>query len=512
MALFAALDLGTNSFHLVVARTSPGGGFEIITREKELVRLGHGGGDMKELSADAIDRGIEAIARMRRIAESAGAPMRAVATSAVREAQNADVFLARAREIGVEVEVISGVEEARLIHLGVLQAVPVFDKRLLLCDIGGGSTEILVGQEGDVLAVRSFKLGAVRLTDRFFPRGQIVKSAAVAECRSFVRSTLAVFEREVEQIGFQVAIGSSGTIEQIARLTHMARDGVPLRTYNRTEFTREELGAALDALVSARSPEARRRIAGLEPERADIVVAGALILEGVFDAFGIETMAFSDHALREGVLLDTMQRNEGTTLHHLRDVSRRSVRRLAELCDDDLEHSEHVAALALQLFDATKALHGLDVAAREFLEAGAVLANVGLFISHSKHHLHSYYVIRNAEHLAGFTDHEIEIIALIARYHRKSAPKAGHEDFARLSSADQRLVRTLAGLLRIAIGLDRSHDRRVESISVARLDDTLTVMAHAPSSGDTSLELYAANSRRQLLEQVLELEVQVVAG
>ena len=247
--MFAALDLGTNSFHLVVARTSPGGSFEIVTTEKEFVRLGHGGGDMKELSAAAIDRGIEAIARMRRIAESAGAPMRAVATSAVREAQNAEAFLSRAREIGVEVEVISGVEEARLIHLGVLQAVPVFDKRLLLCDIGGGSTEVLLGEQGEVLDSRSFKLGAVRLTDRFFPRGRIAKSSAVAECRAFVRSVLKVFEREVDRIGFDVAIGSSGTIEQIARLTHVAAGGEPLRTYNCTTFTSQELAAALDALA-----------------------------------------------------------------------------------------------------------------------------------------------------------------------------------------------------------------------------------------------------------------------
>ena len=242
------------------------------------------------------------------------------------------------------------------------------------------------------------------------------------------------------------------------------------------------------------------------------MVAGALILEGVFETFGIEEMTFSDHALREGVLLDTMQRLDGTLLNQLRDVSRRSVRHLAELCDDDIEHSEHVASLALQLFDETVELHGLDVTARPYLEAGAVLANVGLFIAHSKHHLHSYYVIRNAEHLAGFTDHEIEIIALVARYHRKSAPKPSHEDFARLSPKDQRLVRTLAALLRIAIGLDRSHDRRIESVSAVREHATLTIVAHAPRSRDTSLELYAANARRDLLEQVLGLEVAVVAG
>jgi len=512
MPLFAALDIGTNSFHLVVARPSPNGGFEVITREKEYVRLGHGGGDMKVLSPESIDRGIAALVRMRRIAESAGAPLRAVATSAVREAENAQLFLDRARLAGVDVEVISGTEEARLIHLGVLQAVPVFERRLLLCDIGGGSTEILLGQRGETLAARSFKLGAVRLTDRFFPGGRIDSSDAVATCRTHVRSLLAVFEREVENIGFEVAIGSSGTIEQIAKLAQMAGGGEPLRTYNCREFSRKDLRAVVSSLVKGRTPQLRSRIRGLEPERADIIVAGALILEAVFDAFDIHQMTFSDNALREGVLLDTMHRSEGgAVLHHLRDVSRRSVRHLAELCDDDLEHSEHVAKLSLQLFDATRELHGLDTTAREYLEAGAILANVGLFISHSKHHLHSYYVVRNSEILAGFTDHEIEIIALVARYHRKSEPKPSHVDFTRLNEQDQTLVRTLAAILRVAIGLDRSHDRRVTSLDVRREDKRLIVIAHAPDTRDVSLEVYAANERRALLESVTGLDVDVIA-
>lgn len=513
MGLFAALDIGTNSFHLVVARPSPGGGFEVVTREKEYVRLGHGGGDMKELSPEALERGIDAIVRMRRIAESAGAPLRAVATSAVREAENAHLFIERARLAGVDVEVISGVEEARLIHLGVLQAVPVFDRRLLLCDIGGGSTELLLGQRGDTLAARSFKLGAVRLTDRFFPGGRIGSSSDVERCRKYIRSVLAGFEREVESIGFDIAVGSSGTAEQIARLTQTAGGAEPLRTYNCTEFSRKELRAAVSAIVKARTTQARSRIPGLEPERADIIVAGALILEAVFDAFDVSRMTFSDHALREGVLLDTLhRRGGGDVLHHLRDVSRRSVRHLAEMCDDDLEHSEHVAELALQLFDTTQHLHGLDTAAREYLEAAAILANVGLFISHSKHHLHSYYVIRNSEILAGFTDHEIEMIAIVARYHRKSAPKQSHAEFARLDDGDQALVRTLAAILRVAIGLDRSHDRRVTSVEVRHEDSTLTLVAHAPAASDISLEVYAASERRDLLESVLGLGVEVVAG
>jgi exopolyphosphatase / guanosine-5'-triphosphate,3'-diphosphate pyrophosphatase len=515
--LLAAADLGTNSFHLVIARVAKEGGFEIITREREKVRLGHGGGDMKELADDAIDRGVATLARMRRLAESAGAPIRAVATSAVREAHNADVFLERARvEAGVEVEVISGFEEARLIRLGVLQAVPVYDKRHLLCDIGGGSTEIIVGQGDEMLTARSFKLGAVRLTDRFFPAG-VIADGAIDECRAYVRSTLAVYEREVARKRYKVAVGSSGTFEALVRVAHAAGGIAELRTYNCQKLTRSALASVIDALLACPTADVRRKIAGLESERADIIVAGALILEGVYDAFGVRSMTFSEYALREGVLLDTLNRLSGTTMHHLRDVARRSVRHLADVCDPEPEHSQHVATLALQLFDATRRLHGLEPICRQHLEAGALLANVGLIISHDRHHLHSYYVIRNSEHLVGFTDHEIEIISQVARYHRKSAPKKSHTDFARLNNDDQRLVRTLAAILRVAIGLDRSHDGRVASLAVQRRDKQLTITLTPAASEsadepvDLSLELYAAAERRQLLEEVTGTSVAIVA-
>ena len=506
----AALDIGTNSFHLVVARVLDNG-YEIVTREKETVRLGHGGGDMKELSTDAIDRGISSLRRMQRIAAAHNAPVRAVATSAVREAHNADVFLTRARrEAKVDIEVISGLEEARLIHLGVLQAVPAFEQRLILIDIGGGSTEVLVGERGETLAARSFKLGAVRLTDRFFAGGTTT-SGSVSECRSYIRSILATFDRDVEELGFAIAIASSGTAETIARIIHAARDDTALHTFNRFEFTVGELQSITESLAKKRSSDDRRSTPGLDPARADIIVAGALVLEGVADIFGIKSFVFSEAALREGVLLDTIARLQGGALHHLRDVSRRSIRALAERCDDDLTHSAHVAALALQLFDATESLHGLPADAREYLEAGALLANVGLVISHSKHHLHSYYVIRNSE-LTGLTDTEIEIIAQIARYHRKSAPKAGHTEFGRLSSDHQRLVKTLAGILRVAIGLDRTHDGRVRSVMAHVRRDRLVVEALAKRGKEISLELYTANERSNLLEEVLGQRVDIVAA
>ena len=324
---------------------------------------------------------------------------------------------------------ISGLEEARLIHLGVLQAVPVFDQRLILVDIGGGSTEVLVGERGETLAARSFKLGAVRLTDRFFPGGTI-STESVRDCRSYVRSILATFEREVEDLGFDVAIASSGTAETIARMVHAARDDTaaahlqPLRVHDQR--------AAVGHRGVAEEEDVRRsahRTPGLDPgARRHHRCRRARARKRRRHLRRSRRFVFSEAALREGVLLDTIARLQGGALHHLRDVSRRSIRALAERCDDDLTHSAHVAALALQLFDATETLHGLPTEAREYLEAGALLANVGLVISHSKHHLHSYYVIRNSE-LTGLTDTEIEIIAQIARYHRKSAPKASHAEF-----------------------------------------------------------------------------------
>lgn len=513
--VLAALDLGTNSFHLVVARARAEG-FEVITREKDTVRLGHGGGDMKELSPDAIERGLRSLRRMQQIAERHGATLRAIATSAVREATNNGEFLRRALdEAGVDIEVVSGIEEARLIHLGVLQAVPAFDRRLLLVDIGGGSTEVLLGRGREPLATRSFKLGAVRLTDRFFPGG-IVTTSAAKECSDYVRSMIVSFEREIAEVGFDLAVASSGTAETVARIVSASRGSGELRTYNCFEFTTAELDGVVDQLLRHRTPEGRCEIAGLETARADIIVAGALVLQGVAHSYEIPGFMFSEGALREGVLLDLVARltadedGEPGELHHLRDVSRASIRALMQRCDPDVAHSSHVAQLAVQLFDQTQALHGLDHSTREYLEAGALLANVGLAIAHSKHHLHSYYVIRNSE-LAGLTDHEIEIVAQIARYHRKSSPKGGHEEFGRLSAGDQRIVRALAGILRVAIGLDRSHDGRVHAVTAHRLDGRLIIEAHVAPDVDIELELYTANERSDLLSAVTGLEVELLA-
>ena len=507
----AAVDVGTNSLHLVVARTTDGDRFEVLTREKEMVRLGSGSTDMKELAPDAIDRAVEALGRFRKIADSHGAPMRAVATSAVREADNRKDLLRRARkEAGVEIEVVSGVEEARLIHLGVLQALELYDRRLVLCDIGGGSTELLIGEHGEALASVSFKLGAVRLTNRFFV-AEGLHPSAVDSCRRHIQGVLASFDRAIEEHGFDVAVGSSGTIEQVFRLARGLAGDDPLRTLNAAVLTRKQVTAVTEVLIEARAAGTTSELADLDPKRADIILAGALVLEGVVKRFGIKEMVLSEYALREGVFLDTIARRRGGSLPHLRDVARRSAIDLMQACDEDPVHSEHVSRIALELFDATAGRHGLGADARALLEAGALLANVGLVISHGKHHKHSYYLIRNSDRLVGFTDQEIEIVAQIARYHRKSAPKASHVEWAALDDDDQRTVVVSAAVLRIAIGLDRSHQQLVTGVHVHERDGTLVVsMITEAADADLSLELYAAGERSGLLASVLDLPVRIV--
>ena len=503
VSVIAAIDVGTNSFHLVVASVDPDGHLEVLTREREPVRLGSGGEDMKRLEPAAIDRGIAALDRMRRIATHAGATtINAVATSAVREAANRHEFVTRARdEAGIHIEVVSGIEEARLIHQGVLGAVPVFDERHLVIDIGGGSTEFIVGEGAEPQLLRSLKLGAIRLTDRFFPEGRTCKRT-VRECRHYIESFLGHLPSEIAELGFTTVVGSSGTITALARMCAIRRGDRDNRT-GRLSFNETELRSLTADLVAANTPQQRMSIDGLEERRADIIVGGALLLSETCRLLGVERMEVSDYALREGILFEQLRRAVSPELdpfHRLGDIRRSGVMYVANSYHEDLGHAEHITDLALELFDELGRLHQLDDQDRELFEAASLLHNVGIFISHSAHHRHSYYVIRNSEHLTGFTEREIEIIAQVARYHRKSAPKSKHSDFASLSSADQNRVRWMAAMLRVAIGLDRSNRQVVTRVRVADAPEhELRLIARVSPGADTSVELFTAQARSALL-------------
>ncbi|MDG2113920.1 MAG: Ppx/GppA phosphatase family protein [Actinomycetota bacterium] len=510
--IVAAIDVGTNSFHLLVADFDASGHFEVVTREKESVRLGSGADDMKRLSAEAMDRGIAALDRMRRIAEHAGAlDILAVATSAVREAGNNHEFVARARdEAGIEVEVVSGVEEARLIHLGVLQSAPVFDRRHLVFDIGGGSTEFIVGEGSRPLLLRSLKLGAIRLTDRFFPEG-VVKPGSVDECALYVDSFVGGLEHQIAELGFDVAVGSSGTIITLARMAGALRGDRQRRTGN-LAFTSGELETLVDELARRTTPQKRRELPGLEERRSDIIVGGAVLTRQIARMLHIDRVEVSEHSLREGIVFEQRRRASAPGLdpfHRLGDLRRSAVMYVASRFHEDLTHAQHITDLALEVFDGLTAIHGLDDDDRDLFEAASLLHNVGVYISHSAHHRHSYYVIRNSEHLAGFTEREVEIVAQVARYHRKSAPKTKHAEFASLGAGDRSRVRWMAGMLRVAIGLDRSNRQVVHRVEVGVDDSQITIDGLVAEGDDASLELFTAEARADLLAATSERSVTI---
>ncbi len=511
--VWCAIDLGTNSFHLVVARVDEHGHFDVLDREKEVVRLGSGAGPLRRLSPEAIERGLAALDRFGRIADSFGAPIAAVGTSALREAANRDEFVRRASdEIGIDVEVVSGVEEARLIHLGVVHSLPLPDERIVLIDIGGGSTELVVAEGAEVLLARSLKLGAIRLTDRFFDAVKL-RSKMVAECRTYVRSFLAPAVNDVRRHAPFTAVGSSGTVLTLARVIAAADGRDPNAVTTGDSFTAAELKDAVATILGNKTAQARAAIVGLDERRRDIIPAGAILLEELVDLLEIERVTVSESALREGILVDrAATRPVPGAARRLGESRRRSVMRMAETFHEDLGHMGRATELALQLFDGLEGLHELDGADRDLLEAAGLLHNVGLFISHAAHHRHSYYVIRHTDQLVGFTDREVELIAVISRYHRKSQPKAHHAEFQSLRSADRTRVRLLAGMLRVAIALDRTRRAAVESIAVRPpgADGAAVDLDIVPAGdADVSLERYTAEERLGLLAAALGVEVRL---
>ncbi|MBL7995561.1 Ppx/GppA family phosphatase [bacterium] len=502
----AAIDIGTNSFHLVIVEILPDGNVKILDRAKENVRLGSGGKDMKTITPDATARGITALKHFVEIARSYKAPIRAVATSAVREALNQNEFVKKVHaRTGITVEVVSGFEEARLIYLGVLQALPVFEKKVLCLDIGGGSVEYLVGSKGEALYANSLKIGCIRLTERFFSKSSL-KDKDIKACREHIVGFISPVAREIKKYRYEFAIGSSGTIQNIANIIRAMRGEIVSLQVNNFSFTKNELNKVVKILLRARTDAQRSQIPGLDPKRVDIIVAGALVLQESFSLLRIRKLTVSEFALREGIIYDYLKSRlyEVDHHHHLSNIRYKSVTQLAKTFNYDTHHANQAVKLSLSIFDQTKNLHKLGEREREFLEYAALLHEIGFFISHAQHHRHTYYLIRNSE-LAGFTDTEKEIIANIARYHRKSHPKPKHDGYSRLTENERLTVKKLAGILRLADGLDRSHISKVSSVKCRVQPRSFILRIKASSKID--LEEWAVNMKKGLFEEVFRKPV-----
>jgi exopolyphosphatase / guanosine-5'-triphosphate,3'-diphosphate pyrophosphatase len=509
----AAIDIGTNSFHLIVVSVKEDGNFEIIDREKEVIRLGEGSaGDIKIIKPEAFNRAFGALKRFKEIADSHNASIRALATSAVREAHNKNDFMEQVfKECGINIELISGIEEARLIYLGILKAVPVFDKKILAVDIGGGSTEFLVGKKGEPIFSVSMKIGAVRLTQKFFPDFHVNKSR-IQNCRDWIEGELFQTANTIKNKNYQLCVGSSGTIMSAGLMINALKNNSSGNgILNNFVFTKEELDEIEEEVLSRKTVEKRKKIPGIDDKRAEIIPAGILILSTIFRLFKLDKITISGYALREGIIIDTLQKHHSDlSKPGFEDIRRESISYLSKSFRNDISHGKHVAKLSLQLFDQTKDLHKLNEECREYLEAAAILHDVGYHISHANHHRHSYYIIRNSE-LLGFNDNEINIIAHTARYHRKSHPKSGHHEFKALPAEIQSIIKKLSALLRIADSFDRTHRKLVSGIGTIIKNKNVEILLQYNSKIKPDIELWNLERRKGLFEEVFDKKIIIKA-
>ncbi|HOV92958.1 MAG TPA: Ppx/GppA phosphatase family protein [Candidatus Kapabacteria bacterium] len=508
--IIAAIDIGTNSIHLVIASINQREVLTIIDQEKEMVRLGQSGNDMKYLQEDAIDRGVETLKRFAKLAENHSAIIRAVATSAVREALNKDIFINRAKEeTGINIEVVSGVEESRLIFLGVSHALPITDKDALVVDIGGGSTETVIGRNYKIKFAHSDKIGAIRLTKQFLDSQNYTKSK-IEEIRKYVIGEWTPTLNNIKSTGFDLSIGTSGTIQSLAAMSLIENGEAPPDFLNGYSVSTKKILGIISKILKCKNPQEINRIPGMDTQRSDIILAGAIILETFIKALNLKDILVSPYALREGIVFDTYEKMlEVEQYHHLTNLRFETIYDVAHRYNVDMNHSEHVKQIALKLFDSLKKYHNYSDYEREILECASLLHDIGYWISHSQHHKNSYYIITHSD-LPGFTNDEAELIGNIARYHRKSLPKKKHSNFASLPSDTQLKVDILAGILRIAEGIDRRQKQYVKDIEVSYNNKIQIKLIPVDPKIDIDIEIWGANRRKELLEESLNKSIEII--
>ncbi|AUB42790.1 ppx-gppA, exopolyphosphatase / guanosine-5'-triphosphate,3'-diphosphate pyrophosphatase [Nostoc flagelliforme CCNUN1] len=521
--IIAAIDLGTNSLHMVVVKIDPTlPAFSIIAREKETVRLGDRNLKTGELKPEIIEKAIAALGRFQEVAKTINAETTiAVATSAVREAPNGKDFLHRVKtELGLSVDLISGQEEARRIYLGVLSGMEFNNQPHMIIDIGGGSTELILGDSNQARTLTSTKVGAVRLTSELINTDPISNT----EFQHLQAYTRGMLERSVDEVLANLEfgesprlVGTSGTIETLAMINAREKSGAGVipSTLNGYQFCLKDLQELVNRLRKLSYSE-RTAIPGMPEKRAEVILAGAVILQEAMTLLGRESVTVCERSLREGVIVDWMLTHGliEDKLRYQSSVRERNVLKLANKYHVNLEYSDRVAKFAESLFDQTQGiLHHWGSDERQLLWAAAILHNCGHYVSHSSHHKHSYYLIRNGE-LLGYTETEIEIIANLARYHRKSPPKKKHENSQMLLTKHQRqMVSQLSAILRLAVALDR---RQIGAIAQVQCEYypqfqqvNLLIFPSQPDD-DCALELWSLDYKKGIFEE--EFAVKLVAS
>ncbi|HEY3933193.1 MAG TPA: Ppx/GppA phosphatase family protein [Gemmatimonadales bacterium] len=501
-----AIDVGSNSIRLVVAEYDPETGFEIIDEVKDQPRLGTRVEETRALDRGAMTRAFAALKRMKEVADRRGVTrLAAVATSAMRDARNGEAFARRVeRQLGIPLEIIGGDREAQLLWRSVAHHFRLENARTLVADIGGGSLELIGAVDGLVEITASLPLGAVRLTEQFLTSERTTRKE-LDTLRKHIRKTLrkALPWRDWKQA---VVIGSGGSFTNLARIA-AARAGHLGNAIHGTTVGTGEVESLLEWLAN-KSPEQRAQIPGLNPQRADIIVAGVAVAAEMLALLDARELTASAFGLREGVLLEMIGVHEPARLNDPLQL----IREFVDRCRGDRRHVEQVRVLAMALYEQLAAALGCGVEDAALLEAAALLHDVGQLVSYRNHHKHSYRLISHADRL-GLDSRARALVAVISRYHRKRGPTRKHEEFDRLTPDDRATVRRVSALLRVADGLDRGHTAAVERVAVS-IEKGRCVMRVSPrlQDADVSLEVWGATRKADVLAHELECEVVIMSA
>lgn len=503
----AAVDIGSNSVRLLVAEVAADGTYRVLDDEKKTTRLAHGLAATGALGEPAMKQSVEALRHMQAIAAGYGTPHpEVIATSAVREATNGAAFLQLVREaLGLEVEVISPEEEARLSFASIARHFNLQGTRAVAVDLGGGSAEVMLVADAAVEEIYSMPLGAVRLTEGFV-HSDPCTDADFRRLRRHIRDCVAaaVGDRPFRR---PLMIGAGGTFMALANIA-MRRRGLAATTPAGYELNRPEVRHILNYLREL-PLRARRDVPGLHADRADIIVAGLTVIERLMKRFLVERLLIHDQGVRDGLLLRTVRRvigREGQPAPTATDPLE-GVRQFATACAVEPTHSQQVTRLVMQLFAQLREPLGLTATDGRLLEAAALLHEVGYLINYEKHHQHSYHLILHGN-LRGLAPREREIVANVARYHTRSAPKRRHPNFSRLPAADRETVLRLSALLRVADGLDRTHMQWVERLECSWQPDHVRVAVLAAQRPE--VDLWHANQKAKLFRKIFGRELRLV--
>ena len=506
----AALDLGSNSFHLLVVEAHPDGSFEPLLREKDILRLGDAVARWRRLPDELVSQAVESVRRMKALCDSVAADeVVACGTAALREAENGSELVDRIdAETGVRVRVISGKAEAKLVFAAVRSSVLIDPGPALCLDLGGGSLEMSVGDARGLMWSTSVKLGVARLT------ADAVRSdpPTAADTRRLVKRIEAVLAPTLDAIRSRkprMVIGSSGTFLALARMAAAHRTGEVPTAINQLTVRSKDVAAVHERLMTVSTAE-RQKLPGVDARRADLLPAGSTLLITALDLFGFDEFTVSDWALREGIVIDAISRHDPAEWDDDPRAPRRaSVLALCRRCNWDEDHSRQVAALATQLFDSLAPLHGLSAADRELLEYAALLHDIGEHVSIEGHEKHTAYLIENGR-LRGFDPDEVATLTCIGRFHRRSNPKPSFPPYAALGAKGRDRVDRLTALLRVADGLDRSHSAAVDGIATEISDSSVSLSIE--SSTEVDVELWGLRRKRELFEKVFDRTLEIAAA